>query len=98
MRVLGIDCGSARTGYGVIDSDGREHRMVAAGGIQTEPRARFESRLLEIARGLRDVIRLHQPEAAAVEQVFHAANTKTALKLAHVRGVALRAVAEAGRA
>jgi crossover junction endodeoxyribonuclease RuvC len=96
MRVLGIDCGSARTGYGVIDSDGRDHRMVAAGVIQTEPRARFESRLLEIARGLRDVIRLHQPEAAAVEQVFHAANTKTALKLAHVRGVALLAVAEAG--
>ena len=96
MRVLGIDCGTERTGYGVIASDGREHRLVAAGVIRTRTDSPFQERLLEIARGLRDVIREHQPEAVAVEQVFHAANTKTALKLAHVRGVALLAAAEAG--
>jgi crossover junction endodeoxyribonuclease RuvC len=96
MRVLGIDCGTERTGYGVIASDGREHRLVTAGVIRTRTDSPFQERLLEIARGLREVIREHQPEAVAVEQVFHAANTKTALKLAHVRGVALLAAAEAG--
>jgi crossover junction endodeoxyribonuclease RuvC len=96
MRVLGIDCGTERTGYGVIESDGREHRLVAAGVIRTRTDSPFQARLLEIACGLREVIREHQPGAVAVEQVFHAANTKTALKLAHVRGVALLAAAEAG--
>ena len=42
MRVLGIDCGSERTGYGVIDSDGLHHRMVAAGVIKTDPKWPFE--------------------------------------------------------
>jgi crossover junction endodeoxyribonuclease RuvC len=96
VRVLGIDCGSQRTGYGVIESDGVEHRMVAVGVIRTDPKSRFEQRLLAIAGGLRGVIREHGPERAAVEGVFHAVNAKTALKLAHVRGVALLAVAEAG--
>jgi len=96
VRVLGIDCGSARTGYGVIESDGRDHRMLAAGVIRTDVKAPFEQRLLEIAGGLRRLIGEHLPETAAVEEVFHAVNVKTALKLAHVRGVALLAVAEAG--
>ena len=96
MRVLGIDCGTERTGYGVIASDGREHRLVAAGVIRTRIDAPLQTRLLEIARGLREVIREHQPQAVAVEQVFLAVNSKTALKLAHVRGVALLAAAEAG--
>ncbi len=96
MRILGIDCGTERTGYGIIDSDGRDHRLVAAGVIRTLSGKPLEERLLAIARGLREVIREHQPEAAAVEQVFHAANAKTALKLAHARGVSLLAVAEAG--
>ncbi len=96
MRILGIDCGAERTGYGVIDSDGREHRMVSAGVIKTSPRWPFERRLCEIANGLRDLIREHQPELAAVEEVFAAVNAKSALKLAHVRGVALLVIAEAG--
>ena len=96
MRVLGIDCGSERTGYGVIDSDGLDHRMVAAGVIRTDRKRPFERRLLEIAGGLRRLIEEHIPESAAVEGVFYSANVKTALKLAHVRGVALLAIAEAG--
>ena len=96
MRVLGIDCGSERTGYGVIESDGLCHRMVVAGVIKTSPRWPFEKRLLEIARGLRELIREHKPELAAVEEVFHAVNAKSALKLAHVRGVALLVIGEAG--
>ena len=96
MRVLGIDCGTERTGYGIIDSDGHDHRMAAAGVIRTPAAKPLDQRLLQIFAGLREVIRTQEPESAAVEQVFHAVNTKTALKLAHVRGVALLAVAEAG--
>ncbi|MGA3097137.1 MAG: crossover junction endodeoxyribonuclease RuvC [Bryobacteraceae bacterium] len=95
MRILGIDCGSERTGYGVIETDGLEHRMIAAGVIRTSPKWPFEKRLLEIANGLRRLIREYGPDSAAVEEVFYSANVKTALKLAHVRGVALLAVAEA---
>jgi crossover junction endodeoxyribonuclease RuvC len=96
VRVLGIDCGSAITGYGVIESNGADHRMLAAGVIRTNPKWPFEKRLLEIATGLRALIREHTPESAAVEEVFFSANVKTALKLAHVRGIALLAIAESG--
>jgi crossover junction endodeoxyribonuclease RuvC len=96
MRVLGIDCGVERTGYGVIESDGRTHRLLVAGVIRTSPRVPLEARLLQIAAGLRETIRLHAPVSSAVEEVFHAVNVKTALKLAHVRGVALFVAAEAG--
>lgn len=95
MRVLGIDCGTERTGYGVIDSDGRAHRMVAAGCIRSSSRDPLERRLLNIAVNLRDVIAEHRPDAAAVEEVFFAVNARSALKLSHVRGVALLAIAEA---
>ena len=98
MRVLGIDCGSERTGYGVIESDGVDHQLLAAGVVRTDPKTRFERRLLEIGDGLRKLIQQYAPEAAAVEGIFYSANVKTALKLAHVRGVALLAIAEAGLA
>ncbi len=96
MRILGIDCGTERTGYGLIDSDGRLHRMIAAGSIQTSPRQPLELRLLAIARGLREAIQAHTPDSAAVEEVFYAQNVKTALKLSHARGVVLLTIAEAG--
>jgi len=96
VRVLGIDCGSERTGYGVIESDGQKHRMIASGVIRTSPKWPFERRLKEIAGGLRGLLREFAPESAAVEEVFYSANVKTALKLAHVRGVALLSIAEAG--
>ncbi len=96
MRVLGIDCGSERTGYGAIESDGRTHRLLGTGTVITSPKQPFEVRLLEIARGLRASILEYRPDVIAIEEVFYAVNVKTALKLSHVRGVALLAVAEAG--
>jgi crossover junction endodeoxyribonuclease RuvC len=96
MRILGIDCGTERTGYGVIESDGRTHRLIDSGVVRTRPAEALSARLLTIAQGLRQVIQAHAPEAAAVEEVFYAVNVKTALKLAHARGVALLAIAEAG--
>jgi len=95
MRVLGIDCGTERTGWGVIDTDGRRHSVLGHGVIQTAARDPLAARLEVIAAGLREVIAAHSPGAAAVEEVFYAQNVKTALKLAHVRGVALLAIAEA---
>jgi crossover junction endodeoxyribonuclease RuvC len=96
VRVLGIDCGTERTGWGVIESDGRRHHVLGHGVITTLPRDPLEARLAAIAYALRAVIADHAPEAAAVEEVFFSQNVKTALKLAHVRGVALLAIAEAG--
>jgi crossover junction endodeoxyribonuclease RuvC len=96
MRVLGIDCGTERTGYGVIDSDGHTHRLVSAGVIRTDTKSPLGDRLREISCRLRDVITRDEPQAAAVEEVFYSTNVKTALKLAHVRGVALLLVSEAG--
>jgi crossover junction endodeoxyribonuclease RuvC len=96
VRVLGIDCGTERTGYGVIDTDGSLHRLVDAGVIRTQKADALHERLLAIANGLRSQIARHRPEIVAVEEVFYAVNAKTVLKLSHVRGVALLAVAEAG--
>jgi len=95
MRVFGIDCGTERTGYGVIESDGRMHRLVAAGCITSSPRDPLELRLLHIASELRVLLAEHAPDSAAIEEVFFAVNAKSALKLSHVRGVAMLVVAEA---
>jgi crossover junction endodeoxyribonuclease RuvC len=96
MRVLGIDCGTERTGYGMIESDGLSHRLLTAGVIRTSPKDPLSKRLLEIGDGLRNIISQFHPEAGAIEEVFHAVNVKTALKLCHVRGVAMLVIAEAG--
>ena len=91
MRILGIDCGTERTGYGVIESDGRSYRLIVAGVVSTSTRTEFSLRLLAIAGGLRNVIHTYSPDCAAVEEVFHALNARTAIKLSHARGVALLA-------
>lgn len=96
MRIVGIDCGTERTGFGVIDTDGRSHQFIDAGVIRTKPVDPLEKRLQVVAHGLRSVINEYAPSAVAVEEVFHAINAKSALKLAHVRGVALLLAAEAG--
>jgi crossover junction endodeoxyribonuclease RuvC len=70
--------------------------MVAAGVIRTSPSDPLHNRLAKIAAGLRQLMSEHRPEAVAVEEVFLSVNTRSALKLAHVRGVALLTAAEAG--
>jgi crossover junction endodeoxyribonuclease RuvC len=96
MRIVGIDCGTERTGYGVIWSDGRIHEFLRAGVICTKPTDPLELRLKKIAAELREVFHKANAEWVAVEGVFHAVNSKSALKLAHVRGVALLVAAESG--
>lgn len=96
MRVVGIDCGSERTGYGVVDSDGRRHQLVGFGVIRTSPKADFPSRLHHIYKNLKELLESKAPDGVAVEGVFYAVNVRTVLKLAQVRGVALLAAAEQG--
>ena len=98
MVILGVDPGSVRTGYGAIDTDGRHHRLIEKGFLATSSRLSLPSRLHRIHEGIRELIVRLQPDALAVEDVFHAANTRTALVLGHVRGVVLLAGAEAGLA
>ncbi len=96
MRILGIDCGSQATGYGVIDTDGTRHAMVACGAIRTKAGEELSLRLKTIGEGLRRIIADYAPEEAAVEDTFTGENVRSALKLTHVRGVALFVCAEAG--
>lgn len=96
MRFLGIDCGSAATGYGVIESDGRRHTLLAEGAIHTSSKQTFPERLRHISENLARLIARWTPDEVVVEEVFFAANAKSALKLGHVRGVALLEAARAG--
>ena len=96
MIILGVDPGSQRTGYGVIDTDGRRHRLLTHGAITTPARTNLPLRLSLIHAGVSRLIEAHRPEALAVEDVFHAVNTRSALVLGHVRGVILLAGAQAG--
>jgi len=96
VRILGIDCGSQITGYGVIESDGTTHSLIASGVIRTHAGDPLPLRLLEIGRRLREIVVEFKPGEAAVEDTFHAANARSALKLTHVRGVTLFVLAEAG--
>jgi len=96
VRIFGIDPGSNRTGYGCLDTDGSRHRVIAAGAITTAPLAPFPDKLLEIHRGLAAVLADCRPDCVAIENIFHAANARSALKLGHARGVAMLAAVEAG--
>ncbi len=97
MRVMGIDCGGEYTGYGVVEqSIGTPLTCLTAGAIKLSPREPLEKRLDRIYEGLTAIISAFQPEVVAIEDVFYAANAKSALKLGHVRGVAMLAVARAG--
>jgi crossover junction endodeoxyribonuclease RuvC len=94
--VLGVDPGSLRTGWGVVEVSGARLVLVGAGIIKPKATAPLEQRLLAIYRGLAEVIGEHGPTTAAVEDVFFAKHPNAALKLGHARGVALLAAAEAG--
>jgi crossover junction endodeoxyribonuclease RuvC len=98
MIVLGVDPGSLRTGYGAVETDGRRHRLVETGAFAPGTRSTLPERLRHIHAGLADLIARLHPDALAVEDVFHAANTRSALVLGHVRGVVLLAGAQAGLA
>ena len=96
MRILGIDCGSRITGYGVIESDGRSQRSVAYGAIRVPGGNSLGERLCVIAKGIEEVVSQYRPDEAAVEDVFTGPNMRSAIVLAHVRGVAMLSASRAG--
>ena len=96
VRIFGIDPGSLRTGYGCVETDGRRTRLVLCGAITAPASEPFAQRLALIHRELSQLLRACRPECVAVENLFHAANVRSALKLGHARGVAMLAAVEAG--
>jgi crossover junction endodeoxyribonuclease RuvC len=96
-RVLGIDPGTAVTGYGVVEAPSdRDARLVECGVIRTIPRAPLEQRLATLYEGVTELIARHRPAALALEGVFYAKNVRTTVTLGHARGVILLAAAQAG--
>ena len=92
MLVLGIDPGTANTGYGVVRSDGPSRlTLLECGVIRTKPRDPLPARLREIYDGVTELIERHHPDALSVEDVFYARNVRTTVVLGHARGVILLA-------
>jgi crossover junction endodeoxyribonuclease RuvC len=88
VRVLGVDPGSQRTGFGIIDVTGPSLRYVASGVIRTSE-GEFCDRLHEIFRCMRDLVSQYQPQEIAIERVFVNRNPDSALKLGQARGAAI---------
>ncbi len=96
MIVLGIDPGTAVTGYGVVEGGhSLSPRLIECGVIRTRPRDSLPQRLREIHAGIVELIERHKPDALAIEDVFYARNVRTTIVLGHARGVILLAAAQA---
>jgi crossover junction endodeoxyribonuclease RuvC len=97
MIVLGIDPGTAQTGYGVVAGDSAMRvNLLECGVIRTRARDPLGARLREIHDGVTELIVRHRPDILAVEDVFYAKNVRTTVVLGHARGVILLAGEEAG--
>jgi crossover junction endodeoxyribonuclease RuvC len=96
MRVLGIDPGTAITGYGVVEEKAGELKAVAFGAIRTPAKQPLPARLQAIYRGVRNLVKEWEPSSAAVEELFFSSNVRTAMSVGQARGVTLLALADAG--
>jgi crossover junction endodeoxyribonuclease RuvC len=96
MRVLGVDCGSQSTGYGIVDSDGQKHQLVTYGAIRLPSRMEFSQRLMKIHQAMVELITQHSPDIEAVEDQFYCSNFQSVLKLGQVKGVVMLAAIQAG--
>ncbi len=96
MIVLGIDPGTADTGYGVVESEGARLRSLAAGVIQTKAGVPLERRLAEIHAAVDDLLGRHRPDALAVEELYFGTNVRTAFAVGQARGVVLLAAGQRG--
>lgn len=91
MIILGIDPGTATTGYGVIEKKGQKHKIIECGCIQTPAKTPLHDRLDAIYDELLEIIEKHSPDHMAVEELFFATNAKTAIAVGQARGVVLLA-------
>lgn len=96
IRILGLDPGLRRTGWGVIRVEGARLSHVAHGVISPEDSAPLAQRLTVLFEAVRDVISTHQPDEAAIEETFVTANGSSTLKLGHARAAAMIAPASLG--
>jgi crossover junction endodeoxyribonuclease RuvC len=96
MRLLGLDPGLQRTGWGLIEARGNGLHFLAAGVVTTEPGHALANRLNVLYRGLQEVVARHRPHAAAIEETVVNVNADSSLKLGHARGVVMLAAAHAG--
>lgn len=94
MRILGIDPGTGIVGFGVIDSDGRNHKLVDAGVVRTPAHQDLELRLVTIYDSLNEIIEANKPKAMVIEKLFFAKNVTTAMSVSHARGVMMLAAAK----
>ncbi|MCL5947144.1 MAG: crossover junction endodeoxyribonuclease RuvC [Chloroflexi bacterium] len=95
-RILGIDPGSARLGFGVVDCDGPDLQVVRFGCLETSPTDATSVRLYALYRQLTEVIAGTEPSEIAVEELFFNKNARTVIAVAQARGVALLSAAEYG--
>lgn len=97
MLVIGIDPGTASTGYGLVNEDSAGKLVpVDYGVIHTQPGYSLPERLLNIHQEMRRLLTLHRPETGAVEKLFFQRNVRTAMNVGQARGVILLALAESG--
>ncbi len=96
MVVVGIDPGTATTGYGLVRDAPAGIELVTYGVITTPAGMPLEQRLFILYKELKQLTQIHRPESAAVEKLFFQRNVTSALSVGHARGVALLALAEAG--
>jgi crossover junction endodeoxyribonuclease RuvC len=96
MIVVGIDPGTASTGYGVVASSGSTLSMLAAGVIETPSAARLERRLAEIHGHVVELLEGYRPDAVAIEELYFGANVRTAFAVGQARGVVLLAAGQRG--
>lgn len=96
MLIIGIDPSLTCTGWGIVSKVGNRLTHIANGQVKTDAKATLPERLVTLDRELTDVILLHRPDAAAVEEVFVNMNPQSTLKLGQARGVCLLAAARAG--
>ncbi len=96
MIVLGIDPGTAATGYGIVERNGARLRALDYGCLETLPTMQLPQRLLEIHRAVTELIVTHKPELVGVERLFFNRNVQTAFAVGQARGVVLLAAAEHG--
>ena len=89
MRILGIDPGYGRVGWGVIEGNGTDWKPVAYGCIETSPKKDISARLANIEEGILFILNKYQPDAAGVEELFFKKNVTTGIKVAQARGVML---------
>jgi crossover junction endodeoxyribonuclease RuvC len=99
MRVLGIDCGTEYTGYGIVEFGPNDQLMcLLCGAVKLSVRESMAQRLSRVYDALSAIIVDQNPDEVAIEEVFYAVNVKSALKLGQVRGVAMLAASSAGLA